>query len=230
MDDNTFGRWLDDQLRRSGVSRRELADAIEASLGTINAWVGGYRWISPENADRVAEFFGESRNVVREMAHRPPVGGPVPGLIGLRGSSGLTGVTSVAFVPIIGAAPYTASRPAELGDVMPFAAEYAARFKRPGIIIITDESLAHRGIRRGEGLLIEQEFEAEQIRAGALVVLRAGPEQHFSVATWYVDEAGVVTLIPASETGPPVRFDPDEDACPTLVGLVRSVFSVRSID
>lgn len=228
MDDNTFGTWLDDQLRRSGVSRRELAEALQVSLGSINAWIGGYRWISERNADEVADFFGVPRNVVREMADRPTVSGPVPGLVGLRGSPGVTGVASVAFIPVIGATPHEASLTAEMGDVMPFAAEYAARFRQPGIITVADDSLAHRGIRAGEGLLIERDIEPEDIRTGALVVLKEA-EDRYTVMAWFSDDRGEITLLPAGESGTPRHFDPDDPGGPELVGMVRSVFSVRNI-
>lgn len=234
VDDNGFGDWLNDQLRLGRIGRREFAESIGVSHSTVNAWVGRHRWISEEHADKVADYFGAPRNVVREMANRPPARGPAPGMVGLRASPGVSGVASVAFVPIIGLTPQQHGRhAAELGDVMPFAAEFVARFRKPGIIIVTDSHLAHRGIRQGEGLLIEQDVRLAEIQPGALVVLRE-PDESLAVYTWYVDSAGGVTLVPASETGDaPFRFEPGEDeagGCSPLVGLVRSAYSIRNLD
>lgn len=229
MDDRVFGEWLDDQLRRSGASRKELALGIGASPGTINSWVGGHRRISGENADKVADFFGAPRDVVREMANRPAVSGSVPGLIGLRGRVDVSGVACVAFIPIIGSTPYDVRRTtAQLGNVMPFAAEYAARFRDPSIITVNDDSLVHRGIHAGASLLIEQDIGPEQIGTGALVVL-SEYEDRYSVASWYVDEAGAVTVVPEGAGRGPIRYYPDENT-PELVGLARSVFNFSSIE
>lgn len=228
---NAFGKWLDDELRRTGVSRRELAEVVKVSPGTVNAWIGGYRHISERNADEVADFFGVPRNVVREMAGRPQVSGPVPGMIGLRGSPGPAGVTSVAFIPVLGTTPMEGgirATTAELGEVMPFAAEYAARFKEPGIIHVTDDSLAHRGIKRGESLLVEQQVDLSTLKPGALVVVEQGGG-HYPVYTWLVDEHGGIMLVPVSGAGVPLRYDAEANQ-PKVAGVVRSIFSVRSIE
>lgn len=50
--------WIDEQLRRKGLCRRELADAVGLTEVQMSKVMNGHRRLSADEADAIRRFFG----------------------------------------------------------------------------------------------------------------------------------------------------------------------------
>lgn len=66
----TFGEWLDDELNRRRIGRRDLARELEVDVSAIGLWIRGETRPLARHCDAIAQVLGVPPNEVRRRAGR----------------------------------------------------------------------------------------------------------------------------------------------------------------
>lgn len=224
-----FADWLNEQLRELGITRRELAQAMEVSEGALYSWLASpdvehWRRISPVNADRMAAALGVHPNDVRDVA----------GLPRRRSGSSFMPVNRqervvavrVIAVPVIGIAPANSLRyTAVVGEMVPVPLRSIQDMTNPQAVIVTGDCLLSRGVHDGDYLILETDPDAMCPKDGDIVIVRVDDE--VTVREWMqVDDR---VLLRPNESGQKTLALEAGDDKTEIIGAARSVLSSRKL-
>lgn len=225
----TFGDWLDERLQAEGLTRKELAAAIEMSEAAVYSWMAPpdaqhHRGVNPRSADRIAEVLGIHPNEVREVAGLPKKRlGKAPQQFAR--SEGLA-AARVLLVPVIGIAPANTLRyAASVGEMLPVPASIVQDLDSPRAVIVSGDCLSSRGIHDGDHLIIDS-IEAYYPQDGDIVVVRVGDD--LTAKEWL--RLGERVLLRPTEPGyETIELPQGEQDEIEIVGVARSVLSARRL-
>jgi SOS-response transcriptional repressor LexA len=168
------------------------------------------------NCDAIAVSLDIDRNEVRRRAGRREVRDLEP----KRGRRSLCypGLRTVVFVPIIGEVPADAAELARPGDrSCPLDPSEIVGINEQVIVIATEHSMAGRGIKEGDYLLVDADATPT---AGEIVVIRIGDE--FVMREWWPEGENDVVLRTIAPERSRVRIGVNDEYM-TLVGVVMAL-------